>query len=114
MENLSLKGYMGRIGQLVYKTHSAVQYLVNKFKYTGSIKHVPRKQKRRILSARKERYKVNKIRNNQRLSASKLRGIVENTTRKPVCNQIIRRVIRKYGFHDRKLKKRPFVDRKTR
>ena len=60
MVNLARKGYCWpRIGQLVNKTHSAVQY---KFKYTGSIKNEPRKPKKRILSARPERYVLEKIR----------------------------------------------------
>ena len=82
-----------KIGQLVYKTHSTVQYIVNKFKYTESIKNEPRKPKRRILSDRQQRYVLDKIRKNPRLSAPKLRGIIENTTRKTMCNQTIRRVL---------------------
>ena len=53
---------MRQIGQLLNKTHSTVQYIINEFKYTGSIKNVPRKPKRRVLSAREERSVVNKIR----------------------------------------------------
>ena len=46
MVNLALKGYcVPQIGQLVNKTHSTVQYIVNKFKCTGSIKNEPRKPK---------------------------------------------------------------------
>ena len=83
--------------------HSTVQYIVNKFKYTGSIKNKARKPKRKILSARQERYVLNKVRKNPRLSAPKLRGIVENTTRKTICNQTIRRVLHNYNFHGRKV-----------
>ena len=43
------------------KTQSTVQYIVNNFKYTGSIKNVPRIPKRRILCAREEKYVINKI-----------------------------------------------------
>ena len=57
---------------------------VNMFKFAGSIKNVHRKPRRKMLSAGEERYVVNKIRKNPRLSAPKLRGIVENTTRKIV------------------------------
>ena len=39
------------------------------FKYTESIKNEPRKPKRRILSAREERYVLNKIRRSPKLSA---------------------------------------------
>ena len=87
----------------VSKTRSTVQYIVSKFKYTGSIKNVPRKPKRKILSAREERYLVNIIRKNRRLIAPNLRGIVENTTRKTMCNQTSRRVFHKYDFHGRKV-----------
>ena len=55
MVNLALKGYsLPKIGQLVNKTHSTVQYIVNKFKYTESIENEPIKPKRRILSARQK------------------------------------------------------------
>ena len=96
------------------KTQSTVQYIVNKFKYTGSIKNVPRKSKRRILNAREEMYVLNKIRKNLRLSAPKLRRIIENTTRKTMCNQTIRRVLHKYGFHGLKVLKGPFMSRRNR
>ena len=46
MVNLALKGYcLPKIGQLVNKTHSTVQYIVNKFKYTESIKNEPTNQR---------------------------------------------------------------------
>ena len=55
MVNLDLKGYcLPKIGQLVNKTHSTVLYIVNKFKYTETIKNEPTKPKRRILSAKQE------------------------------------------------------------
>ena len=60
MVNLALKGCLPKIGQLVKKLHSTVHYIVNKFKYTGSINNEPRKLKRRILSAREERYVIKK------------------------------------------------------
>ena len=44
-----------------------------------------------------------KYKKNPRLSALKLRGIVENTTRKTMCNQTIRPVLHKYDFHGRKV-----------
>ena len=45
---------------------------------------------------------------------SKLRGIVENTTRKTMFNQTIRRMLHKYDFHGRKVqqqKERRLVSR---
>ena len=56
-------------------------------------------ENQRRLSAGEEIYVVNKIRKNPRLSIRILRGIVENTTRKTVCNQTIRHVLHKYGLH---------------
>ena len=44
-----------------------------------------------------------KYEQNPRLSGPKLRGIVENTTRKTMCNQTIHRVLHKYDFHSRKV-----------
>ena len=88
--NLALKCYcLPKIGQLVNKTHSTVQCIVNKFKYTGYIKNKARKPKGKHSVLEKK----GKIRKNPRLSAPKLRGIVENTTRKTMCNQTICREI---------------------
>ena len=43
--NLTLKGNsLRKIGQLINKTYSTVQHIVNKFKYTGSIKKVVENQ----------------------------------------------------------------------
>ena len=47
-----------------------------------------------------------KYEQNPRLSGPKLRGIVENTTRKTMCNQTIPLVLHKYDFHGRKVKKK--------
>ena len=44
-----------------------------------------------------------KYEKNPRLSAPKLRGIVENTTRKTMCNQTICRKLPKYDFHSLKV-----------
>ena len=44
-----------------------------------------------------------KYEKNPRLSAPKLRGIVENTTRKTMCNQTIRHMLHKYDFHSGKV-----------
>ena len=44
-----------------------------------------------------------KYEKNPRLSTPKLRGIVQNTTRKTMCNQTSRRVFHKYDFHSRKV-----------
>ena len=71
---------------------------------------MPKKTK----SDREERHIVNKIRKNSRLSAPKLRGIVENITRKTKCNQTVRRVLHKYDFHGRKVQKKPLVSRRNR
>ena len=87
--------------------------MVNKFKCTGSIKKVPRKPKRRKLSAREERYVVNEIRKNPRLSAPKLGEIVENTARKTMCNQTICHVLHKYDFHGRKVQQQQQQQKKT-
>ena len=85
------------------KAHSTVKYIVHKFKYTESTENEPTKPKRRTLSGRQERYVLDKIRKNPRLSAPKLREIVEYTTRKTMCNQTIRRMLHKYDFHGRKV-----------
>ena len=51
-----------------------------------------------MLSTREDRYVRtlgNKKQENSRLSTPKMRGIVESTTRKTMCNQTFRRVLHK-------------------
>ena len=57
---------------------------------------------------------VNEIRRNPRLSVPKVRPLIKTATGKKMCNETIRRVLHKYGFHSRIARKRPFISRKNR
>ena len=89
---------MRKIGNLVNKSHSTVQYIINTFRYNGTTQNIPRRSKDGELPEREERYVVNKIKTNLKLSVPKLRSLVDQTTRKHMCNETIRRVLHKYGM----------------
>ena len=67
--NLALKGYsMGKIRYMVNKSHSTVQFVMNKFRYNGTTQNIPRRSKERTLTEREERYVVNKMKTNPKLT----------------------------------------------
>ena len=67
--NLALKGYsMGKIRYMVNKSHSTVQCVMNKFRYNGTTQNIPRRSKERTLTEREERYVVNKMKTNPKLT----------------------------------------------
>ena len=67
--NLALKGYsMGKIRYMVNKSHSTVQYVMNKFRYNVTTQNIPRRSKERTLTEREERYVVNKMKTNPKLT----------------------------------------------
>ncbi|KAJ4445117.1 hypothetical protein ANN_06918 [Periplaneta americana] len=106
---LALKGYSLReIGNIVNKSHSTIQYVVNKFKYRGFTANQKRKPKEKILNEREKRFKIRQIKSNPRLSVPKPRSLMTKTTRKTVSVTTVRRVLYKYGFHGRRIRKRPF------
>lgn len=113
--NLALKGYsLRKIGRLIGKCHATVQYILNKFKYKGSVENVPRKPKQKKLSEKEERTIVRQVKFNPRISAPKLRSTLEVSTGKKVCTETVRKVLRRNGYHGRMTRKRPYVSKKNR
>ncbi|KAJ4444447.1 hypothetical protein ANN_06239 [Periplaneta americana] len=106
---LALKGYsLRKIGNIVNKSHSTIQYVVNKFKYRGFTANQKRKPKEKILNEREKWFKIRQIKSNPRLSVPKPRSLMTKTTRKTVSVTTVRRVLYKYGCHGRRIRKRPF------
>ena len=53
--NMALRGYsLRRIGREFNKSHSTIQYIVDKFKNQGTVCNMPRKCKQRRLNEREE------------------------------------------------------------
>ena len=112
---LALKGKSLReIGETVGKTHSTVQYIVNKFKYQGSWKNLKRKSKDKKLNEWNERYILQQIRRDPRLSVPKLHSLVQDTTGKEMSHQTIRRVLWENGYHGRFPRKKPYISETNR
>ncbi|KAJ4432365.1 hypothetical protein ANN_20984 [Periplaneta americana] len=114
-DRLALKcDSLRKIGNIVNKSHSTIQYVVNKFEYCGFTANQKRNSKEKILKEREERFIIRQIKSNPRSSVPKARYLMTKTTRKTVSETTVRRVLYKYRFHGRRIRKRPFVSIKNR
>jgi hypothetical protein len=71
-----------------------------------------RKSAKKIVTACDERWIMRQIKNNPKLSATKMTSEIENNFHKNVNPDIVRRVLRKNNFHGRVARKKSFVSQK--
>lgn len=113
--SLALRGYsLRKIGNIVKKPHSTVSYIVNKFKYNGSIKNIPRRSRESFLNEREKRFIVNKVKVNPRVTAPEIVQMLQQASGKKVSSQTVRRVLWQHGYCGRIPRKRPYVSKKNR
>lgn len=113
--SLALRGYsLRKIGNIVKKPHSTVSYIVNKFKYNGSIKNIPRRSRESFLNEREKRFIVNKVKVNPRVTAPEIVQMLQQASGKKVSSQTVRRVLWQHGYRGRIPRKRPCVSKKNR
>ena len=91
-----------------------MQYIVNKFKYQGSVKNLQRKPKQRKLNKKEEKHIVREIKRNSRINSQKLCQLVQFSTGKNIFNETVRQVLHRHGYHGRVPWKRPLVSRKNK
>ncbi|KAJ4437995.1 hypothetical protein ANN_13934 [Periplaneta americana] len=112
--SLALRGYsLRKIGNIVKKPHSTVSYIVNKFKYNGSIKNIPRSRKS-FLNEKEKRFIVNKVKVNPRVTAPEIVQMLQQASGKKVSSRTVRRVLWQHGYCGRIPRKRPYVSKKNR
>lgn len=97
------------IGNIVKRTHSTIQRIVNNFEDTKSLHSKPRSGRPQLLSDRDKRYVVVKVRQNPKLSAPKISSDLENSIGKKVSPSTVRNVLRKEGFHGRVPRRKPLI-----
>ena len=93
------------ISRKVNKPHSAVNYIVNKFKYRGTTKNLPRIVKENKLKEQHEWFLLSQVKVNPRLNEHVVRAIAEEVSGKQMSNQTVRRVLWNMVFMDERQEK---------
>ena len=111
--NLALKGYsLGKISSIVNRPHSTVNCIVNKFRYNGSTRNLPKQPRGKKLNEREERFILTEVRINPKVSVMKIRALVENLSGKHISDQTVRRVLWQNGYWGCIPKKRPYESKR--
>lgn len=97
------------IGEIVGRSHSTVQHIIDNWKYEGTLKDKPGRGRKRILSESDERLIVRKVRNNPKVSVPKLTAEVSKDINRSVSTETVRRVLRKSNLHGRVARRKPFI-----
>ena len=83
---LALKGNsLRKIGQIVGKTHSTIQKIVDKFKYEGTVHNKAGRGRKSILTERDERNIVLQVRRNPRQSIPRLTRRIASQIGTSIC-----------------------------
>lgn len=99
------------IAAAVGRTHSTVQKIVNKWKHEGTIKNLPGRGRKRILSPADERVIVRTLRKNPKTSIPKLTSEVAGSIGRPVSADTVRRVAHRNNLRGRVARKKPFISK---
>lgn len=105
---------LGKIGKLVNRKKSTVQYIINKWKSSGCLDNSSRSGRPKILSPRDERRILKEVSENPFISAQNLANDIAITSGKNVCPETVRKVIRKGGYKGRVARKKPFISEVNR
>lgn len=99
---------------MLKKVRTTVENIIQRFKNEGRVTNKPKISTKKLFSERQERWIVNQIKINPRLSAPKLRDMVEKHFNISCNAETIRRVLRKDGVNGRIARKKPFVSLKKK
>lgn len=99
------------IADIVGRTHSTVQKIVNKWKYEGTVKNRTGRGRKRILTPTDERVIVRRLRNFPKTSIPKLANEVSGDIGRPVSADTIRRVAHRNNLRGRVARKKPFLSK---
>lgn len=119
LRNLIIEHYKSgksqrEIAKIVKKARTTVENIIQRFKNEGRVTNKPKISTKKLFSERQERWIVNQIKINPRLSAPKLRDMVEKHFNISCNAETIRRVLRKDGVNGRIARKKPFVSLKNK
>lgn len=100
---------MSEVGKTVGKSKSSVQYVINHYGETGTIKNKPRSGRPKLLSDNTKRYIVRKIKANPKLSAPKIVDELSLNLSVNVSNSTVRNVLRENNYHGRTARRKPLI-----
>lgn len=103
-----------QIAKIVNKARTTVENIIHRFKNEGRVVNKPKISPRRLFTVRQERWIVNQVKTNPRLSAPKLRDMVQKHFDVSCNAETIRRVLRNNGLNGRIARKKPFVSTKNK
>lgn len=102
------------ISEIVGRSKSTVQKVVNRYENEGRVKNKPRSGRPGKLSAKEKRAIVSIIKKNPFERATKIALDLEHSFQKKVCAETVRRTIKKAGYHSRVARKKPLVNERNR
>ncbi|GFX50160.1 transposable element Tc1 transposase [Trichonephila clavipes] len=98
------------IGKIVSRTHSSIQRVINNYTSSKSVISKPRSGRPSKLTLREKRYVFKSIRLNPRLSASQVANDIRESFKKHfMCEDTIRKILKKAGYHGRVAHKKPHI-----
>lgn len=102
------------ISKFFNKPFATVQYIIKKFKTTGSVENKPRSGRPKKLSRRDVSLILREVDKNPRISAPKLAESIANSTDKTVHPKTIQRALRGQGYASRVPRRKPLISEKNR
>ncbi|GBO15255.1 Transposable element Tcb1 transposase [Araneus ventricosus] len=100
-----------KISEIVNVSNSTVHNIISKYKKTKSVKNRPRTGRPRCFTELEERWIVRKVICNPKTSAMKLILKAQQRFNKSVSPETVRDILRKYNFHGRVARRKPFLSK---
>lgn len=105
---------MREIGEVIGRSKSTVQYVIEHYANSGTLKSNPRTGRPKKLNETTKRFIVLKVKENPRISAPKIGDEVRNNLKIDVCDETIRNVLRESKYNGRVARKKPFISKVNR
>lgn len=102
------------IAKCVNRSHSTVQDIIKRFKERKVLVNKPKESSRKMFSKRDERWLLNEVKKNPKLSAPKLTLEAEKCLGKTCNPETVRNVLRKHYYNGRVARKKPFISEVNR
>ncbi|GBM68326.1 Transposable element Tcb1 transposase [Araneus ventricosus] len=100
-----------KIGEIINVSKSTVHNIISKYKKIKSVKNIPRTGRPRCFTEREEKWIVRKVTCNPKTSAVKLTLKAQQRFNKSTNPETVRNILRKYNFHGRVARRKPFISK---
>lgn len=119
MRNLIIQHYKSgksqrEISDIVKRPRSTIKNIIKRYNDEKRIANKPKHPGKKVLTEREERWILQKVKINPRLSAPNLRDMLVETFNTKCSATTVRRVLHKAGLHGRIARKKPFVSAKNK